>query len=593
MAMKKGTRAATESLGFLLILAGILVFLNILGTFAWGRIDCTEKELFSLSNGSKRVAQRLTDTLTITAYFTEDLPYPFNATEQQVRDLLSEYEAASGGTIDVRFVSVDSDEEKEEADEAGVRKVSHQVIENDNVSIREGYRGLVMTYLDEKEVIPVIEDTSGLEYRLTTTMKEMVGDKKKIGILSGHDGPSLSEGLSRIATCAPTYDIEMVSAEQEISEELAALLVIEPHTELSQQELENINRFVMRGGSLGVFGGAMKIELPSGAQGVPSGPPQAVPVNTGLNRLLRPWGVVVENGLVADAQAGRAPLQTNIGMIPVPHPPVPVVTFDEAQSDHAVLFRLDQAPFPFTSPLALVGDEGGDVEKMALAHSSDISWLMTGESIGLQPRMPREWQQSGEEGPFPLLVAVRGKLPSAFGGGGSEAMSGTEPAGDGADAPAQAEDARVLVAGTGFFMRDEIMGQAQPGQECQMSGPLALALNSMDWLAQDSDLIAIRAKNVEEPTIEVPQDVREAEEEARTAAESAVAAAQQGDQAAAEGLVEEQEEALERRKAALDEWEDKKALYRWGNMIGIPILFAIFGVIRWQIRQNKRKNIKL
>ena len=582
MAMKKGTRTAAESLTFVLILGGILVVLNVLGAALWGRIDCTERELFTLSEGSERVAESLTDTLTITAYFTEDLPYPFNATEKEVRDLLSEYAAASGGKIEVEFVTVDDDEEKEEAEEAGIRRVSHQVIENDNMSVREGYRGLVMTYLDEKQVIPVIEDTSGLEYRLTVKIKEMIGDKKPVGILAGHDGPTLAEGLSRISQCAPIYEFRMVNADSEIDEELAALLVIEPHTQLSQQELEYINQYVMKGGNLGVFGGSMKITV--------EGMPAAEPADTGVNRLLRPWGVVVEEGLVADAQSGRAPLRTQIGMLPVPHPPVPIVSFDEAQAEHPVLFRLNQAPMPFVSPVTPVGEGLPDVDKQTLARSSDISWLMTGPSIGLQPRMPREWEQTGEEGPFPLLVALRGKLPSAF-GAGEAAMSGQEPST--VEAPAQAEDARVLVGGGSFFMRDEIMGQQQQGQECQLSGPLALALNAIDWLAQDSDLIAIRAKNVEEPQIEVPQNVQEAEEAARTAAESAVAAAQQGDEATAQEAIEERDEALEERKEALAAWDEKKALYRWGNMLGIPAVFALFGVIRWRVRKNKRKNIKL
>jgi ABC-2 type transport system permease protein len=268
---------------------------------------------------------------------------------------------------------------------------------------------------------------------------------------------------------------------------------------------------------------------------------------------------------------------------------VPILSFDEAQAEHPVLFRLNQAAFPFTAPVATVGDGLPDVEQTTLARSSEISWLLTGDSIGLQPRLPREWQQTGREGPFPVMVALRGKLPNAF--AGAEQMSGGEDAPT-IEAPAQAEDARVLVAGTGFFMRDEIMGQAQPG-DCDISGPLALALNAVDWLAQDSDLVAIRAKSVEEPAIEVPQSVRVAEEEARTAAESALSAAQEGDEGAARSAIDEQQEALERRKTALAEWDRKKALYRWGNMLGIPLLFGFFGLVRWQTRRNKRRNIKL
>ena len=42
------------------------------------------------------------------------------------------------------------------------------------------------------------------------------------------------------------------------------------------------------------------------------------------------------------------------------------------------------------------------------------------------------------------------------------------------------------------------------------------------------------------------------------------------------------------RTAALDAWESRKSLYRWGNTILIPLAFAGFGVIRWQMRARKK-----
>ena len=87
--------------------------------------------------------------------------------------------------------------------------------------------------------------------------------------------------------------------------------------------------------------------------------------------------------------------------------------------------------------------------------------------------------------------------------------------------------------------------------------------------------------------------MRQAEDEAREAATEAIDAVQEGDRETAEGAIQEREEALERRKAALEKWESTKALYRWGNMLGIPLLFALFGVLRWQSRLNKRRNLKL
>ncbi len=40
-------------------------------------------------------------------------------------------------------------------------------------------------------------------------------------------------------------------------------------------------------------------------------------------------------------------------------------------------------------------------------------------------------------------------------------------------------------------------------------------------------------------------------------------------------------------------WEAKKNLYRWLNTLGIPLAFAAFGVVRWQLRARKRATLKI
>ena len=112
-----------------------------------------------------------------------------------------------------------------------------------------------------------------------------------------------------------------------------------------------------------------------------------------------------------------------------------------------------------------------------------------------------------------------------------------------------------------------------------MNAALALALNAIDWLAADSDLIAIRAKTVEEPALDIPDSVLVAED-------TVLAAAEEGDEAGVQ-------EALQKRKAAIESWEGKKRAYRWLNTLGIPFLVALFGLLRWRQRSNKKKTLKL
>ncbi|MCA9602919.1 MAG: GldG family protein, partial [Myxococcales bacterium] len=495
------------------------------------RFDATKNELFSLSSGSKRLAGSLSDKLEITAYFTADLPPPFNATERYVRDILAEYQAASKGKIKVSFINPDTDAEKEQAQKDGVSAVKHQVIENDGVSVKEGFRGLVMRYLDREEIVPVIENTEGLEYLLTSRIKQLQGDKVPIAILTGHGEASSASGLAGLGRCMPTYEFRDVTADADIAPDTKALLIVGATEAIPEDQLRRINKYVMEGHSLAVFGGGMKIDLEQGAA--------AVPIDTGLNALLKPWGVTLKPGIAADANCSRGPLRTQFGVVGVPHPPVPIVLFDEAKSENPVLFRLSSATLPFMEPLGL-GTAPGGAKLTALAETSENSWLMTGERIDLQPKDPREIDTSGPTGPFTLLATVSGTLPSAFPNNASVA----------AEAPATIEapdssktPVRVLVAGGALFVRDEAMPQPQGQEQCPMTNNVALALNAVDWLTQDSDLIAVRAKNVEDPAIDVPSDVQAAEDAARTAQDSVVAAAQVGDAANAEKASKERDDA--------------------------------------------------
>jgi ABC-2 type transport system permease protein len=577
MALRRQTRLASESAVFLIVLASIVVLVNMLGVLGANvRYDATKAGVFSLASGSKRLAGSLDDQLEIRAYFSEELPPPYNAMPRYVRDLLSEYRDASNGKISVRFIDPKTDEEKQDAERDGVDRVSDQKLEADSFKVQEGYRGISFHYHGDSKSIRHVDTTDGLEYEITQTLKQLVGEKVKIGVLGGVDGPTLAKGLGSLKQYLPTYEMTEVEAEKEIPKDIKGLLIIHPEKTLSDNTLRYINQYVMRGGSIGIYGGGIKVDMNQGAK------PTGTPIDTGLNKLLEKWGLTIDNRIVADAQCGRARMPTNIpGLaIPVEYPPVPIVSFDEEQSKHPTLFRINQLGLPYSVRLSLNDNVKGDknVKRTVLARSTQQSWLMEGNPIDLEAR--QQWQVPGYNGPYVVGAAIEGKLPSAFSGNTVSTTPESEQAAPSAiNAPERAEKSvRVLVFGSGYFMRDEFLPAPQPGQNF-FSGGVAFALNSIDWLAQDSDLIAIRAKTVEEPTLEIPQPVKEAEATIRDAI------AEQ-DEAKAKA-------AFEKRKGAMQAWEDKKALYRWGNSLAIPGVFALFGVVRWRWRRARKARLTL
>jgi ABC-type uncharacterized transport system involved in gliding motility auxiliary subunit len=591
MTQKTQTRAASASAVLLLLMGGILVLLNVLGLFVHVRADATEKELFSLSSGSKRLASTLKDRMEIVAYFSPDLPPPHNATERYVRDLLLEYKDSSKGKIALRFVHPEKDEDKQAAERDNVSRVQDQKLESDSFSVHEGYRGLAFHYLGDTRSIAQIDDTDGLEYEITQIIKEMSGEKVKIGVLGGHNedpppnpmqmqmGQPPPQGgvkLNSLKGYLPTYDVQEVKADKELPTDLKALLIVQPDKPFSDSELRYINQFVMRGGSLAVFGGSIKVDVTSGS-------PTGSFVDTGLNKLLSKWGVSVEGKLIADAQCGRARMPTQLGIpVAVPYPPVPIITFEEYQRKHPVLFRLDQVALPYTAALTLNDTlkANKDVKRTILGQSTKNSWLMQGTSIDLKAR--ERWELPRERQSFVVGVAEEGRLPSAF----ASVPASTPEGGDSGAAPSniKAPDVaekpvHLLVFGSGFFMRDEFMQQPQRGMREVPGGAVAFALNAIDWLAQDNDLIAIRAKSVEDPALEVPSNVKEAEATIREAID-------QQDQ-------EKADKAFKERKDNMAAWDQKKTSYRWGNTLGLPLAFALFGVLRWRVRKAKRATLKL
>jgi ABC-type uncharacterized transport system involved in gliding motility auxiliary subunit len=558
-----GRRRGAESVLFLALVAASLVVLNVLVHYQSFRFDFTRQGLYSLSAGSRNVVSRLEDELEITAYFTGNLPPPFNNTERAVRDLLSEYEAAASGSISLRFVDPDTTEEQDEARDAGIQEVQHQVYENDSVQIRNGYRGIVFRYAGERQTIPVVEDTSGLEYAITQTIRQLAGETLPIGVLSGHESPTPTQGLSAFRTALPSYELREVDASEAIDPELRALLIVTPQDELSDTELQNINAYVMNGGSLGVFGGTTNISI--------QGQPSATPVESGINRLLTPWGMTLGSSLVADAQSQRLPLRQGFPL-PVPYPPLPIIHFTDQQQEHPVLFRQSDTTFFFASPIETT-TEFLELGGVILGQSGEeLSWLLEGDDIDLRPRMPQEWAVPSSTGPHTVLAAVEGRLPSAFPASALSSPDGSD--GPAVAAPSEAvENVRVVVFGSGVLIQDPFQPQPPPGAPPQqLRGGLKLALNAVDWLAQDLDLIAIRAKTVEDPQLEVPQNIP---------MDGAAAEGEAGE----EGAAEAGEPASQ---AAIEAWNATKFRYRWGLTLGPSLLVLLFGLF-WYWRRGQRR----
>ena len=126
---------------FLLYLV-VVVLVNIVGLTLFSRVDLTANRIYSLSEPSRGVVATLSEPLTAKAFFTGNLPAPYNNIERYLHDLLQEYAIAGNRYFNYQFFDVSSEDDAkaranhELAASYGIQPVQIQKFEQDEVSFK-------------------------------------------------------------------------------------------------------------------------------------------------------------------------------------------------------------------------------------------------------------------------------------------------------------------------------------------------------------------------------------------------------------------------------------------------------------------------
>ena len=179
---------------------GLVVISLLVGWFGGsieGRLDLTEKKLYTLSPGSEEVLSDLDDVVTIKMFSTKDPPVQLALRTREVNDLLDDLVAMSNGKLRVVRRFADEDEEsEEEARHSFVIPVTLSLESQGDYGYKIGYLGLGMTYANCQESIPYIDTTDGLEYQIVSNIRRMTQRWPKIvAFLYGHGEKSKDASL--------------------------------------------------------------------------------------------------------------------------------------------------------------------------------------------------------------------------------------------------------------------------------------------------------------------------------------------------------------------------------------------------------------
>ena len=213
---------------FIIFLSALLVgliLLNLTSRDIYHRFDLTDNKKFSLSSSSDSILAKLDDRLTIKVYFSDELPGDLGNTRRFLQDILEEYRAESN-EISFFFHDPESDSELEEqAGKDGIQPVQMQALENDQMTVKKVYLGMVLLYENKKETIPLIQTTAGLEYMISTKIKSLIEiDKKTVGLMNLDTESELkTDNLS--AQLNQHYNFRTIDPSANIPESIDVLLV--------------------------------------------------------------------------------------------------------------------------------------------------------------------------------------------------------------------------------------------------------------------------------------------------------------------------------------------------------------------------------
>lgn len=438
-----------------LLLIAIVVVANLIARQLFFRIDLTENNQYTLSPATKDILRNLEQPVTVTAYFSENMPPNIAKARRDFQEMLVEYRSLSNGYVDYQFINPDEESEQQEAMQTGIQPVMINVREKDQAKQQQAYLGAVISLGDQQEVLPFIQPGAPMEYELSTSIKKLaVQDKPSIAILQGHGEAGLQQLAQAVQSLSVLYQVETfdLSTEASIPDRFRAAALVAPTDTLPPADLAKLDDYLSQGGQLLIALNSVEGDLQN-AQG------SATP--TGVEDWLAQKGIAVTPGFAIDAQCAPVQVQQQQGFFrfntSVQFPFLPIVT---EFSEHPAGSGLEQVVMPFASPLSFVGDSTVKYTPIALTSvSSGIVNAPTYFDIN------KQWTESDfTMSNLHLGAVLEGPLAG-------EAY------------------ARMIVFGDGNF---PVNGQ----QGRQNEDNISLFVNSIDWLSDDTGLIELRTKAV-------------------------------------------------------------------------------------------------
>ncbi|MGI9260986.1 MAG: GldG family protein, partial [Woeseiaceae bacterium] len=510
MSTRNQQRLSASSLALLGI--AFIVAISISNQLFRGwRIDLTENNLYTLSDGTRNMLQGLEEPINLYFYFSdqasESMP-TLRSYADRVREMLEEFENEADGNIHLSVIDpLPFSEDEDRATQFSLQGVQL------GAGADPVYMGLAGTdSIDNEEVIPFFQPDKEafLEYDIAKLVSTLSSpDRTVIGIVTGiqmtgsfdPQTQQMQQPWMVYQQAQQLFEIRNLGTTfAEIADDISLLWIVQPRN-LSNDTLYAIDQFVLRGGNAMIFVDPVADVDPASTEGMPQGMP---PMGQGsdLPTLFAAWGIEFSSAeVVADAE--QALQISGMDRRPVRHYGYVGVTGDNMSAGDIVTAELNVVHLATAGSVAAADSSTTTVEPLLSSSVNSQAMPATRFSFLPDPSSLQDgFSPAGEE--FVLAARVSGTMTSAFPGGppptGVSSVDGDQNARSSAPGhlAESVEPANLIIVGDVDMLADHLWVQVQNFFGQQIANAFAsngaFVINALENLSGNSDLIGVRSR---------------------------------------------------------------------------------------------------
>ncbi len=515
--------------------AGILivVFVNVIGYYVFGRLDLTSERRYTLSKSTKALLKKIDEPLLYRVYLEGDLPSDFKRLQNETKEMLNQFRAYNKN-VQYEFVNPNSFEDPKER-QVFYQKLAQKGIQPTQiqVSTATGYTQQVLIpaadviYRGEETSIQLLQSQKyvdqvqllnnsiqSLEYVLSNAIRALSrGKRPTVAFLRGHGELELPNLSDMIGSLWEYYTLDTARMDGNINSLTARslnpsdstysfrnkydlIIVAKPTRPFSDQDLYILDQYVMYGGKLLWLVDPLDADMDSLEH---AGQAVATRLPLNLDEMLFTYGVRINPDLVMDIRCRPVPMK--VGMVGE-HAQIqfqPWMYFPEIVplSPHPIVRNLDLIKTDFVSSMDLI-DNG--VDKTVLLQTSEFSRVKNAPAIyDLNEAKVEPDRRLFNRQHIPVAVLMEGSFKSMF-------RNRLTP--DFMDIPSMgyretSDTTRMIVFSDGDIIKNRFNYQDATGYPLgydfyteTMYANKELLLNCVDYLVGEDGSIASRSRNI-------------------------------------------------------------------------------------------------